>query len=277
MLNPRCSVHSKLVISGVTAMRTSHLLLLPLVVLIFFIDSVKAHGAILVTYSDRTAFLAATGATSATGALPNLGLLAGGAAATATVGSVTFSITLPSYELYLGAGGDPTVVNQDWTLRLPGADIAISDVENLNADLAASVFALGFDFAEPENDPNRGVAPFVDSTFLVTLLQGLIPVGTFTFNEPNDSAAFVGVWSDMSFDRVEIRESVGGTENEFFGQFYTSTRALGAVPEPTTCLIWGMLGLLGASYSYSKSRMWNVRIARRSSVAKANCCASQLV
>jgi hypothetical protein len=160
---------------------------------------------------------------------------------------VTFSITLPSYELYLGAGGDPTVVDQDFTLRLPGPDLGISDRENLNADLAASVFALGFDFAEPENDPNLGNAPPIDSSFLVTLLQGAIPVGTFTFNEPNDTAAFVGVWSDMSFDRVEIRETVGGADNEFFGQFYTSARAPGVIPEPAAILIWGFfaIGVVG--------------------------------
>ena len=65
--------------------------------------------------------------------------------------------------------------------------------------------ALWFDFVEPELDPFVG-STFFDTTVGVVLLDGLVEVGAFTFNAPNDVAAFVGVWSDLSFDRVEFRD-----------------------------------------------------------------------
>ena len=177
--------------------------------------NMSAHAAI-VTFDDKLVFLTATGATTATGALPDSGLIPGGAGASETVGDVTFSIAAPSSALYIGTAGQVGIVNNDWTTRLPGSDIAISGVENLNADLAISVFSLGFDFVESEDDPNVN-APFIDSIFGVSLFEGGSLVDSFTFNAPNDIAAFVGVWGDTPFNRVEIREIVGGIDDEFFG------------------------------------------------------------
>jgi hypothetical protein len=51
-------------------------------------------------------------------------------------------------------------------------------------------------------------------------------VREFEFNAPNDTAAFIGVATATAFDRVEIREIVGYSENEYFGEFYT-TKASG--------------------------------------------------
>jgi len=102
------------------------------------------------------------------------------------------------------------------------------------------VYAFGFEFVEPENDTNmNGI--FVDSTFEVTLLGGGSFIESFTFNAANDIAAFVGVSSDVAFNRVQIREITGGPENEFFGQFYTSP-----VPVPAAIWLFGtsLLGLL---------------------------------
>ena len=203
-------------------------------------------NATIITFDDKSSFLSSTGAINATGALPDLGLIAGGAGASQSVGSVTFSITPPSSQLYMGTSGTVGVTNNDWTTRLAGADIAISDIENLNVDLSGSIFSFGFDFVEPENDPNVN-AFFIDSTFIVTLLDGLSFVDSFTFNAVNDTAAFIGVWSDTIFDRVEIRETIGGIDNEFFGQFYTGTAAL-EVPEPATFALMG-LGLFGLGFS----------------------------
>lgn len=202
-------------------------------------------------FSDKATFLAATGATSATGPLPNIGLIAGGAGASQTVGNVTFTIAAPSTELHIGTAnlgpGCGGVVNCDWTLRLAGADIAISGVENLNAavSLGGPVYSMGFDFVNPVLDPNVG-APATDSIFTVTLKDGATLVTSFSFGTPSalwpgDAATFVGFWGGALFDRMEIRETVGTHDNEFFGQFYTGTTP---IPEPGTVLLLGS-GLAG--------------------------------
>jgi hypothetical protein len=195
----------------------------------------------LLIFNDRSTFLAATGASSATGPLPDVGFVPGAF----TVGTVTFSITAPSSALFIGTGG---AFPGDWTTALPGADIAISDVENLNADLAAPVYSLGFDFNEPSLGGQATNTCFVavctDSTFLVTLLSGGSVVGSFTYNAPDDVAAFVGVWSTVAFDRVEIRDLTATIDDEYWGQFYTGTRS--PVPEPSTVVLVGA-GLLVAA------------------------------
>src|SRR5438046_2008995 len=91
----------------------------------------QAHAA-SITFSNKALFLAVTGATSATGPLPNLGAV-GGLGATQTVGSVTLGIAAPSSGWYMGVPSDPScggVSGCDWTTRLPGPDIAISGSEN---------------------------------------------------------------------------------------------------------------------------------------------------
>jgi hypothetical protein len=199
--------------------------------------------ATLQIFSEKTDFLATTGAISATGQLPDLGGIPGDAAASQTVGTVTFTISPPSRDFYIG------LIGGDWTTRLPGPDIAISDVENLNADFPAPIYACGFDFVKPWNDPNVNTTPG-PSTFTVTLKNAGIEVGRFTFTPPYDQALFYGAWSDAAFNRVEIRETIGGIDNEFWNQFYTGTTPLGSsppVPLPSTVLLLGsaLLGLAG--------------------------------
>ena len=62
----------------------------------------------LVIYTNQAAFLAATGATNATGPLPDVGFVPGAF----TVGDVTFTITAPSSALFIGTGG---AFPGDWT------------------------------------------------------------------------------------------------------------------------------------------------------------------
>ena len=62
---------------------------------------------------------------------------------------------------------------------------------------------------------------------------------SFTFNRPDDVLTFVGVKSTDPFDLIQIRETTGSNDNEFFGNFLKST-----VPEPGTLALLG-LGLLG--------------------------------
>jgi hypothetical protein len=64
-------------------------------------------------------------------------------------------------------------------------------------------------------------------------LLGATLVGEFVVsNLPKDVVAFIGVWSDTAFDRVEIVDVTTSPfvdDDEYFGQFYTGT-----VPAPPT-------------------------------------------
>jgi hypothetical protein len=192
-------------------------------------SGLSANGvaaAPLTTYSDKTTFLSDTGATIATTPYNDTGFNTfSGLFNSFISGSVTFGAASALGTLYFG----------DASTRLAGGEITISDFEHLNVQLAQPAFALGFDFVEPQSDPLVN-APFVDSTFTVTLFSGATNVGSFTFNALNDQAAFVGVWSPVSFTDVQIRETTGGIENEFYGQFYTGATAPASVPAPAT--IW---------------------------------------
>jgi hypothetical protein len=190
----------------------------PLLLLSTFLFSTAAvrSNAVSIVFSDKATFLALTGSTAAT----TIPTTAPNTSTGFTSGSLTFS---------LGPGASNFPIT-DWTTRLPGNELAISGPENFNVDISGLVFSFGFDFVEPENDPNVN-ATFAESTFQVTLKNGLTTVDSFVFSRPNDSAQFVGVATDFlsAFNRVEIREIVGGAENEFFGQFYTGRTP--AVPE----------------------------------------------
>jgi len=213
--------------------------LLPLiafsVLLLIPIGAQNAFAATISTFDDKTAFLTATGATSATGPLPDLGEIPGGAAGTQVVGDATFSITPPSSQLFIGTSGVGMIDDNDWTLRLAGPDIAISDIENLDVDLVAPVFSFGINFVEPEFDPNV-FAIFVESEFTITLKNGATTVDSFTVQRPNDVASFIGVWTDELFDRVEIHETTGGSGNEFFGEVFTGTTP-NVQPSITDCTL----------------------------------------
>lgn len=204
--------------------------------------------ALIVTFSNQAAFLGATGASSATGALPNAGAVLPGF----TVGSVSF--TTLSGQFFVGTGGLFPGVVDDWSATISGNDIAISGVESFRVDLAAPVYSLGFDFFEPNVDhhvtgpfpvTDDCFAPCFDSIFGVTLFSGgvAIPGGFFTYNAPDATLAFAGVWSDVAFDGVEIIDLTDTIDDEYWGQFYTGTTP--AVPEPSSLLLVAA-GLVGA-------------------------------
>lgn len=196
-----------------------------------------AAEANLATFSNQATFLSATGATSATGALPSLGLQY-----SVQIGSVTFADANNGWGFYVGAG--------DWTTLLAGNEIAVNHAENIDVAFSTPVYSAGFDFAEPgalsASSPyaNDATYPYIDSVFTVTLKNNSTPVGAFTFNAPDEVAGFVGVWSGAAFNRMEIRETTGGIEDDYFGQFYTGNAA--PVPEPETyALMLAGLGLVG--------------------------------
>ncbi|MCC6678081.1 MAG: hypothetical protein IT436_13150 [Phycisphaerales bacterium] len=188
----------------------------------------SAALAQVVQYTDRATFLADTGA-SAEPLWPNLGRLDGGASAAYHLGNLTLSISPPSSELWIGSGGYPSV-GPDWTTFVAGNDIAVSGRETLNVDFDVLVMAVGFDFAEPTHatvqyPPCSTLCPCANSNFSVTLYREGSPVGQFTYNRPDDTAAFVGFVSVDPFDRIEVRELDGTCDDEYFGRFWTLAAA----------------------------------------------------
>lgn len=191
----------------------------------------EAGAATLKTFEDKAAFLAATEATSATGPLPDLGLVAA-LAGSATVESVTFSLAPGGDALYIGAAG--AVVAPDWYPPTPGNDLALG-YENLRAQTVFPVYSMGFEIVEISTFA-FGVEA-VDSTYKVRLFSGShldqppVLVGEFVFsNLPKNLVAFIGVQSDVAFDLVEIVDvtpSAFVADNEYFGEFYT-----GRLPAP---------------------------------------------
>ena len=158
-------------------------------------------------FTNKSEFLEATAATNCTGLLPRLpGFVPGGLL---HLGAVTFSISSPSVRFQCN----------EFTPLLPGGELLITGTENLNADFDEAVTVAGFDFLDTTTG-SGGSCPGRDSTFALTLRDGLTVVATFAFNAPDDIASFIGVQSSLPFRRLEIRETSGGCENDYCGSFF---------------------------------------------------------
>jgi hypothetical protein len=155
---------------------------------------------------DEELFRAATDAMVVTGVgadglplpLPDLGAVK----RQVTLGAVK----LKAKGLFVGAGGDPSVTDGDWSALLPGPDIALTGKRKKKLELrfSAPIFSAGFEFVEIETGPNVG-PEFDDATFTLKVKRGRKTIAETVFNAPNDVVAFVGLWSDQLFDRMEIR------------------------------------------------------------------------
>jgi hypothetical protein len=199
-----------------------------------------ALAAPIVFDGDRSGFFAATSATQASAAYPSL-ITAGPFVS----GSVTFA----------RGPGATNIDFSEFTARLTGNDLALSGVEDLDVAFAQPVIAFGFEFVEPEFDPNVN-ATFAESTFSITLFRLGVQVGSFSLSAPNDVAHFWGVQNDVLFDAVQIRETAGGIDNEFFGQFFTALRIAppGQLPEPHPLLLLGTAMALVSLYARRRRR-----------------------
>ena len=173
------------------------LLLIAVALLVFGISSL-ARGDITI-FDNRTDFLSATGATEAAN-FDNVGPpgtwtpahSAWDMGTSFTLGSLTFS-SKDGYKMWV----------KDLSSDLAGNELAISGMEHLdvNINLGGEVHSFGFEFVEPHYDwylysltTNYSTPKyFTDSTFTVTLQSGGSDVDSFTFNAPDDQAAFVGV------------------------------------------------------------------------------------
>jgi hypothetical protein len=200
--------------------------------------------AAVFTFDDEAAFLAATGAT-AQPAIPDVGSVGN----PVTLGDLTLSTT--SSGLIFGAAG---FAWSDWSTVIPGNAFVISGVEDFAADFAAPVASFGFQVHEPTGTgsppdaTNTGAA--VDSEFAVSLFSGGSLVGSAGFAPADDTLAFFGVWSSTPFDRVEVVETVGTNDNEYFGAFYTGTTP---APVPLPAGLPLMVAGLGALAALRRS------------------------
>ena len=120
---------------------------------LFLISSAQSA---IITYTDYTDFLNETNA-SPTLPLPDTG----GVVNSLTVNGLEFTTPSPSF-----ASGS-------FSNRLSGNVISVSGLESLNIALSFPIYSFGFDFHEPEFDPNR-FGTFVDSVFTVSLSWILI-------------------------------------------------------------------------------------------------------
>jgi hypothetical protein len=133
-------------------------------------------------------------------------------------------------EFFRASGG---LFPTEWTAALPGNDLAISGKEDFDIRLLRPHHhACGILVYEPS------CAGCVDSTFLIRVIgqdAGSTP-GTPTvlheeiFQPADDTVEFIGFSSDRRMVRLEIRETVGTDDNEYFGAVSGRRDRPGSIP-----------------------------------------------
>jgi hypothetical protein len=212
-------------------------------------------------YFNKEAFIADTGASSATGPLPDVGIILDAdvdpPVSSYTLGSVTFGLTLGSDNVFMGAAG--TTTEPDWYPPTPGNDMAFG-WERFQVSTSGPVYSFGFDIVEPDvTMPDFGGTP-EESTYEFLLFNGTLHVGTVLFDGtkiPNDVQTFIGVWSDKPFDRVVINDLSGSDDDEFLGEFYTGTTPSGCTANLDLSYAGGAL-TMSFELGTATPRTWNV-------------------
>jgi len=175
-----------------------------------------AHASSVTTYADLATFTSATGATSV-GALPSTG----GVGTSEVLGDLTFSTNI-NLVFGIGRGG--------WSTLISGNELAISGLSSFNVDFGKAVGSFGFYIHEPSTtrqwQDGTNTDDFWESVFSLKLFSGTSQIGATSFAPENDTAVFFGLQADQTFDRIEIVETTGASENEFFGGFMSGVTTL---------------------------------------------------
>lgn len=204
------------------------------------IFSLSAQAGIIAITTDQTGFVTDTGATSA-GSIPQTPSGSG-----FSVGVLSFSNESPSS---LNA-------TRNWTNFISEPyDLAVNGQEQFNIDSSVDLIAIGFMVVEPDvnKGPNDVVdscnATCFDSTFEFEIFKGATSLGSVQVGGFTATGLFFGILSDTPFDRLQIREPIGGIDNEFFGNFLIAT----GVPAPATLGLLGF-GLAGLGFAGRRRR-----------------------
>jgi hypothetical protein len=192
-------------------------------------------AASVVAFTNQATFVSATGASLAT--LPN----------TENVALITVAGRLSIDHvgvggMWSGAGIAPFLSQSDKNF------LVASGTEDFDITTLASTYAFGFSLYEPTSGaPQNGCNGIcAESTFLITLHSGATVVDSFSIEPANNTFNFYGYWSSAPITAVTIRETVGTSDNEFFGRFYTGATAYSPSDVPLPAAAWLLLsGLAG--------------------------------
>jgi hypothetical protein len=137
-------------------------------------------------------------------------------------------------------------------------ELGISDIENFNVNISGGAYAFGFDVTDPQSRalPNGcNVNSCIDSVFSFSIFDGNTLIGSFSFDPlfSDSVVSFVGVYSNVLFNRVEIRETSGTNDNEYFGNFQLST-VRQSVSEPEFLMFYSLSIFLLLSFRRKLNR-----------------------
>ena len=183
-------------------------------------------------YTDREAFLEASGALVATdgaggleGQLPWRGRV-DSEGADLLIGAIRFRGPAEG-EVFVGTES----VHGDWSPSIPGPDLAVPPGSTLEIGLvnpARRSWVIGIDLATSGEVPVRLEIALVSDGEILHAFEHEVPPG---------GPAFLGVWSDTLFEALRIRQA--GAEDSpdartFFGPVYVSDESFAAAPRTLT-------------------------------------------
>ncbi|MEM1379152.1 MAG: hypothetical protein AAGH41_00855 [Pseudomonadota bacterium] len=150
-----------------------------------------------------------------------------GATSVVTFAQSTLNTTAPSVSgnLTLDSGpGTSGYAIGEWSANIAGdTDLIISGPENWQLDFAVPVNAFALVISEPSTNTGLAVdscnAQCIESTFLFEFFDGASLVGSAEVSPADDTGVFAGFVASAVFNRLVVTETIGGIDNELFGEF----------------------------------------------------------